>query len=138
MPPEATTTGSPPFPQGRLWFGACAGAVAWGLQGAFCAAISAGMCKAAYSRIEDVRETGTHTWLIVITVVLLCVTLAGAMVALSNWRKLTNNARLVHAEATGREQYMALVGVFVNVVFALGIVWSLLAVLIVNMCVRAR
>ncbi len=138
MSAETTTAGSPPFPQGRLWFGACAGAVAWGLQGAFCVAISAGMCKATYSRIEDAREPGTHTWLIVITVVLLCVTLAGAMVALSNWRKLTNKAPLVHAEATGRQAYMALVGVFVNVVFSLGIVWSLLAVLLVNMCVRAR
>lgn len=126
------------FSQGRLWFGAVAGAAAWGLQGFLCVAISGELCKANYSRMEGVRESGGFAALLVITVVLLLVSIAGALVSHSNWRLLTNNERFFPAEATGREQYMAFVGIIVNVVFALGIIWAGLAVLLLNMCVRAR
>lgn len=76
--------------------------------------------------------------LIAITVLLLAVTLVGAATSLANWRLVSNNEPLGPAEAVGRQQYMALIGIFVNVVFALGIVWAGLSLMIVNMCVRAR
>ena len=129
---------SHPFPQGRLWFGAVAGAVAWGTQGLLGVAISGELCKANYNRMEDVRETGGFAALVVITVVLLLVTVTAALVSHANWRRLSNNERLLPAEATGREQYMAFVGICVNVVFALGIIWAGLSILLLNMCVRAR
>ena len=127
-----------PFPQGRLWFGAVAGAAAWGVQGLLCVAISGELCKANYNRVEDVRNSGGFAALVAITVVLLLVCIAGALVSYSNWRRLTNDGRLVLAEATEREQYMAFVGIWVNVVCTLGIIWAGLAVLLLNMCVRAR
>jgi hypothetical protein len=138
MSSHAMAPNSRPFPQGRLWFGAVAGAVAWGIQGLLGVAISGELCKANYNRMEDVRESGGFAVLVVITVVLLLVTIAGAVVSHSNWRRLTNNESLLPAEATGREQYMAFVGICVNVVFALGIIWAGLAILLLNMCVRAR
>jgi hypothetical protein len=138
MSAQAMASTSRPFPQGRLWFGAVAGAAAWGTQGLLCVAISGALCKANYNRMEDVRESGGFAALLAITVVLLLVSIAGALVSHSNWRILTNNERFLPAEATGREQYMAFVGVIVNVVFALGIIWAGLAVLLLNMCVRAR
>lgn len=127
-----------PFPQGRLWFGAVAGAAAWGVQGLLCVAISGELCKANYNRMEDARNSSGFAALVVITVVLLLVCIAGALVSYSNWRRLTNDARLLPAEATEREQYMAFVGIWVNVVCTLGVVWAGLAVLLLNMCVRAR
>ena len=127
-----------PFPQGRLWFGAVAGAAAWGVQGLLCVAISGELCKANYNRVEDVRNSGGFAALVAITVALLLVCIAGALVSYSNWRRLTNDGRLVLAEATEREQYMAFVGIWVNVVCTLGIIWAGLAVLLLNMCVRAR
>ncbi|MGB7439192.1 MAG: hypothetical protein WBR26_15125 [Candidatus Acidiferrum sp.] len=138
MATQPTTAGLTSFPQGRLWFGTCAGAAAWAMQGFLCVAISAALCHANYSGLEGTRETGTFILLVVITAALLGLTLIAAAVSFSNWQRLTNNRPLMSAEATGREQYMALIGVFANVVFTLGILWGLLAVLLVHMCVRAR
>lgn len=134
-----TFTGHPThIPQGRLWFGACGGAAAWALHGFTCFLISAQACKDGTGYLGPLSPPAVRTLLAVITLAYLTVAITAGWVSWSNWRRLTEHRELIHDEAPAREEFMALVGVFVNSVFVIGIIWAGLPLIWLNVCVSAR
>jgi hypothetical protein len=59
-------------------------------------------------------------------------------VSFRNWRELSRDGTLADAEGRGREEYMALIGVFVSFTLGIGIVWLGIPLAIIDLCVRAR
>ena len=49
---------------------------------------------------------------------------ASCLISYLNWRALSEQRHLSQAEGYAREDYMALVGVFVGVTTVLGLIWS--------------
>jgi len=87
----------------------------------------------------DVLSFGWGIYLFAaLTVILLAVTVAAGIVSFRNFQRFSNHASLARAEATGREEFMALGGMFVSLVLGLGIVWLGIPLIIINLCTRAR
>jgi len=75
---------------------------------------------------------------LVVTLVLLITAISAGGVSFRNWRELSRGENLVNAEARGREEYMALIGVFVSFTLGIGIIWLGIPLAMIDLCVRAR
>ncbi|MFY9977786.1 MAG: hypothetical protein WAK22_06120, partial [Candidatus Sulfotelmatobacter sp.] len=69
---------------------------------------------------------------------LLAITLWAGITSYLNWRRLSESDDLMEAEAYGRQQFMALCGVFLSVTLGIGIIWFSMAVYIIGICQRVR
>ncbi|HVW85941.1 MAG TPA: hypothetical protein VHB50_14730 [Bryobacteraceae bacterium] len=126
------------MPRTRLWFGTCAGAVAWAIHGFICTVISSVACSNGNGSLGPLSTEGVRLLLAAITLALLGVTIAGGLVSFRNWRELSETGNLVQAAGDSRESFMALVGTFLSIALALGIVWAGLPLILVGVCVNAR
>lgn len=138
MPVQSDPSNSPPPNQPRLWFGSVAGACCWlGL-------LIADLLLAWKTCRElpngfDTPALGSPIYLFAaVTAALFAVTIASGLVSYRNFRRLSPNADLLHSEATRREEFMALAGVFISLALGIGIVWLSLPLIILRLCVRAR
>ncbi|HTW63571.1 MAG TPA: hypothetical protein VME17_03100 [Bryobacteraceae bacterium] len=138
MPSQSDPSNSTPLNQPRLWFGSATGACCWlGL-------LTADLLLAwkTCRELPNGLDTPPLGWAIylfaAVTVALLAVTIVSGLVSYRNFRRLSPNASLWHSEATGREEFMALAGVFVSVVLGIGIVWLSLPLMLLRLCMRAR
>jgi hypothetical protein len=122
----------------RLWFGSSAGAAAWGLHGTFCVFIATHFCSTGYAAISAHSHATARLLLALITLLALAVTVSSGIISFQNWSRTSNEKDPIFAEALDREAYMALVGVFLNVVLAFGILGAGLPVLLLDLCVRTR
>lgn len=141
--PMSTQAQSPPnatgrIPQGRLWFGMCAGAVAWAIQGFTCFLISTQACKNGLGNLGSIPPGGVRILLGVISLILLAAAVAGGMTSFRNWREVSEHRHLTEAEGRGREAFMSLLGVFVSVAFVVGIIWAGLPAILIDVCINAR
>ena len=75
---------------------------------------------------------------VVITFVLFAIILASGTVSYRNWRRLSADANLESAEGRGREEFMALLGVFVSLTLGFSVIWLALPLFILDLCVRTR
>ena len=75
---------------------------------------------------------------LVVTLLLLVTAVSAGRVSFRNWRELSPSGSLANAEGRGREEYMALIGVFVSFTLGIGIVWLGIPLAIIGLCVRAR
>jgi hypothetical protein len=73
-----------------------------------------------------------------VTFVLLALAIAAGTTSYRNWKMLASDARLRDAEGRGRQEFMALLGIFVSATLGFGLVWLTIPLFILNMCVRAR
>ncbi len=124
MPVETTIDRSPRIWPPRLWFGAAGAAVAWALQGFTCFLISTQACKNGTGSWGPLSPIGVRILIGCVSAAYLAVALASCFVSYQNWRSLSDTRSLKNAEGYGREEYMALVGIFVGAIVGVGLIWS--------------
>src|SRR5665213_4204684 len=127
-----------PLDQNRLWFGFAGSAAAWLALFTADLLLAWKMCTELPNG-SDVLSLGWAIYLFAaLTLILLAVTIAAGIVSFGNFQRISNHASLAHTEATGREEFMALGGMFISLVLGLGIVWLGIPLIIINLCTRAR
>jgi hypothetical protein len=84
------------------------------------------------------RHPGILLLTILMTVVLFATIVASGIVSYRNWRRLSADADLERAEGRGREEFMALLGVFVSLTLGFSVIWLALPLFILDLCVRTR
>ncbi len=126
------------LPQKRLWFGTAAGAAAWALQGFTCFLISTQACKYGAGRLGPLGGPGVRILIGAVTLVFLAITVIGGMTSYRNWKAISEQRSLTHAEALNREAFMSLIGVFLSVTFVIAIIWAGLTPIFENVCINAR
>jgi hypothetical protein len=126
------------LPQRRLWFGMTAGAFAWSLHLLACVIVTRLACSGRYGNYAAPSVTEAYILLGILSALLFALTVVAGVISFRNWRAVSQSESFLKAEATGREQYMSLIGVFLSVTLGLGILWAGLGILLVNMCVWTR
>lgn len=122
----------------RLWFGFVGGAVAWVLAGLLNVVLAWEACVSENSGSFFFTSTGIRVVLGVVTFLMLALAVAAGVVSYQNWRLLSRQRNLVEAEARGRREFMAIVGVFVSACLGIGIVWFVIPIYLVRFCLRAH
>ncbi len=138
MPVQTEPHNSTSVDQPRLWFGFAAGAAAW--LGLFIIDLLLAwkMCTELPNGV-DVVSLGWLLYLMAaVTVAMLAITIAAGLISLRNFRRVSNHASLASTEAAGREEFMAVGGVFISVLLGIGIIWLGIPLIILNICTRAR
>jgi|SRR5689334_9216497 hypothetical protein len=111
----------------RLWFALLVAPIAWIIQGLLGWAVGSGICTA--------WSVGTVRIAIgVLSILMLACAAAGLMTGIRNWREVRREPRA----AGDRVEFMSLGGVFVSTAFVIGIAWSGLAAVFINVCGRTR
>jgi hypothetical protein len=123
---------------GRLWFGVAASAAAWFVLGLTDILLTWAACL----HREQFGGASGHPAIllltIAITIALFVIIVASGTVSYRNWRRLSADADLESAEGRGREEFMALLGVFVSLTLGFSTVWLALPLFIIDLCVRTR
>ncbi|MGC2448679.1 MAG: hypothetical protein WA477_13620 [Candidatus Sulfotelmatobacter sp.] len=123
---------------GRLWFGFAGSAAAWIGLGLADLLITWQACLGQEQYGGGRLEPGFKLLYLVVTLALLIMAIVAGGVSLRNWRKLSGDRHLADAEGRGREEYMALIGVFISLTLGIGIIWLGLPIAMIELCVRAR
>jgi hypothetical protein len=123
---------------GRLWFGVAASAAAWFVLGLTEILLTWAACLHREQLGGASGHPGVLLLTIVITVVLFAIIVASGTVSYRNWRQLSPDVDLESAEGRGREEFMALLGVFVSLTLGFSTVWLALPLFILDLCVRTR
>jgi hypothetical protein len=122
----------------RLWFGLAASAAAWFVLG--CADIL--LTWAACVHHEQLGGSSAHPEIrlltIAVTLILFAIILASGSISYRNWRQLSADTSLESAEGRGREEFMALLGVFVSITLGFSVLWLAPPLFILELCVRTR
>lgn len=122
----------------RLWFGTCAGAAAWGMQGMLCVFIATHYCRTGYGGTTPETPTTARVLIIIVTLLALAVTVTAALISSRNWARTSTEKDPIFAEALDREAYMSLIGIALNVILGFGILCAGLPVLLLDLCARTR
>ncbi len=139
MSNENQQTGiSQPIPAKSLWFGFAGAAVAWILAGFIDAVLAWEACQGGEAGSAFFTQTLIRIVLGVITFGLLATAIASGVISFRNWRALSRSPSFASAEARGRREFMALVGVIVAVSLGMGIVWFAIPIYVIPMCVRTH
>lgn len=123
---------------GRLWFGFAGSAAAWIALGIVDLLITWQACAGKEQYGGAHIEPGFRATYLIFTLCLLLTAVMAGWMSFRNWRELSRERDLSNAEGRGREEYMALAGIFVSATLGLGIVWLGLPLFIIDLCVRAR
>jgi hypothetical protein len=118
----------------RLWFGAAGAAGSWALQGFTCFLITTQECASGTGQWGPLSPTGVRLLLGCLTLGFLAVAAASGWVSYKNWRLLSGQRRLLEAEGFGREEFMALVGIFVGALSVLGLIWAGIPAIMIPAC----
>ena len=122
----------------RLWFGFAGSAASWIALGIIDLLITWQACLGQEQYGGAHLEPGVKFLYLVVTFLLLITAISAGGVSFRNWRELSRGGSLANAEGRGREEYMALIGVFVSFTLGIGIVWLGIPIAIIDLCVRAR
>lgn len=122
----------------RLWFGFAGSAAAWVAMGVTDILITWQSClhKEQYGGAH--LEPGFRVLYAVCTIALFVIAVVAGIVSYHNWRTLSAERNLAHAEGRRREEYMALAGVFISITLGIGIIWLGIPIGILDLCARAR
>jgi hypothetical protein len=123
---------------GRLWFGVAASAVAWSVLGMTDVLLTWAACVHRERFGGASRHPEILLLTILITVALFATMVTAGIVSYRNWRRLSADADLESAEGRGREEFMALLGVFVSLTLGFSVLWLALPLFILDLCVRTR
>lgn len=127
-----------PLDQPRLWFGFATGICTWLGLGIADLLLAWKVCEAGPNSWGLVSKGSAIAIFAIITLILLGLTIAAGIVSFRNFRRITDNASLAHAEGTGRDEFMALGGMFISLALGIGIVWLGIPLFILDVCTRAR
>ena len=134
-----TTSRSEHVSSGRLWFGLSGAAFAWILLCIGDAFITWQACIHQEEFGNASSHPGMMTLYIVITFVLFAVAIIAGVLSYRTWRALSEKrSKLYAAEASGRKEFMAFLGVFISITLGLGIIWLGIPLAILRLCVRTR
>ncbi|MGC2821201.1 MAG: hypothetical protein WA198_16040 [Candidatus Sulfotelmatobacter sp.] len=122
----------------RLWFGFAGSAGSWIALGIIDLLITWQACLGQEQYGGAHLEPGVKVLYLVVTLLLLLTSVTAGAVSFRNWRELSRAESLAQAEGRGREEYMALIGVFVSFTLGIGIVLLGIPLAIIDLCVRAR
>ena len=129
---------SPAVSPRRLWFGFAGSAVAWILAGLLNVLLAWQACMGGEAGSAFFTQTGVRIVLGVITLGLLAVGIAAGIISYRNWRVLSRYPDFATAEGNGRQEYMAIFGVFVSAAMVGGIIWFAIPIYMIRMCVRVH
>lgn len=122
----------------RLWFGFMGAVPAWVLAGLLDFLLAWQACMGGELGSGPFTSSGMELMLGVITFFFLAVAVAGGIVSFGNWRKLSDERHIALAEAPGRQEYMAMAGVIISTILAVGIAWFSVPIYVLGVCVRYR
>ncbi|HLV86446.1 MAG TPA: hypothetical protein VKV39_05670 [Candidatus Sulfotelmatobacter sp.] len=122
----------------RLWFGFAGSAVSWIALGIIDLLITWQACLGQEQYGGAHLEPGVKVLYLAFTLLLLVTAISAGGMSFRNWRELSRGGSLIDAEGREREEYMALIGVFVSFTLGIGIVLLGLPLAIIDLCVRAR
>ncbi len=122
----------------RLWFGFTGSAVAWVLAGLLNVVLAWEACVSDNSGSFFFTQTGVWVVLGIVTFAMLALAIASGVTSFQNWRLLSRQSDFVEAEGRGRQEFMAIFGVFVSACLGIGIVWFVIPIYLVRFCVRAH
>ena len=122
----------------RLWFGFAGSALSWIALGVIDLLITWQACLGQEQYGGAHLEPGVKVLYLVVTLLLLVTAISAGGMSFRNWRELSRGGSLINAEGRGREEYMALIGVFVSFTLGIGIVLLGMPLAIIDLCVRAR
>jgi hypothetical protein len=123
---------------GRLWFGVAASAAAWFVLGGADILLTWAACLHQERLGGASGHPGILLLTVLITVVLFATIVVSGTVSYRNWRQLSADADLESAEGRGREEFMALLGIFVSITLGFSVIWLALPLFIVDLCMRTR
>lgn len=123
---------------GRLWFGVAASGAAWFGLGLTDILLTWAACLHREQLGGASDHSGIRLLTILITIVLFATIVASGTVSYRNWRRLSADPDLQSAEGRGREEFMALLGVFVSLTLGFSVLWLALPLFILDLCVRTR
>jgi hypothetical protein len=128
----------PHISPGRLWFGFAGSVASWIALGIIDLLITWRACLGQEQYGGARLEPGLKVLYFVVTFLLLLTAISAGGVSFRNWRELSRGGSLANAEGRGREEYMALIGVFVSFTLGVGIILLGIPLAIIELCVRAR
>ena len=138
MTTETATQTGRPISRSRLWFGFAGGALAWTLHGFFSVVLTAQACEDGSGGWGPLSAGTVRLLLALMNLCFLALAGLGGLTSFRNWRRLSRDHDIAHAEASGREQFMALTGIFVGTIFFIGICWGALPLMILDICNKGR
>lgn len=134
-----TTTHPPTVPERKLWFGFTGTACAWVGLAVGDVLITWWACLQQNEQLGNSKVRPGIEWVyLAATVILLGIAIASGTTSYRNWKSLAGNTRLSEAEGRGRQEFMALLGVFVSLTLGCGLIWLTIPLMIVSLCVRTR
>lgn len=125
-------------PPGWLWFGVAASAAAWFVLGFADILLTWAACLHREQLGGASGRPAILLLTVLITIVLFATIVASGVVSYRNWRRLSVDSDLESAEGRGREEFMALLGVFVSLTLGFSVIWLALPLFILDLCVRTR
>lgn len=126
------------IPAKRLWFGFAGAAAAWALAGLLNVLLAWQACMGGEEGSGPFTSTGFRVMLGIITFGLFAVAITAGLTSFRNWRRLSNKESFMDAEARGREEFMAMAGVFISASLGIGIALFAIPIFILGICVRYR
>lgn len=137
MEPEAKTR-EQAVGEGRLWVGFATGVAAWFALGIADMLITWKACTHQEQYGGAMAHPVARALYIVVTLLLIASAIATGVLSYRNWRRLAAENRLLDAEGRGRQEFMALLGVYVSFTLGFGMLWLGLPVFLLQMCLRTR
>lgn len=122
----------------RLWFGAATSAVAWVGLGCLDILITWRACMQQEDYGIPIPRPEVRILYFAVALALLALTFFAGYVSYRNWRRLSNDRKLLNAPAVERSEFLALGGIIVSVTLGMGILWLALPPLFLDVCWRAR
>lgn len=138
MPAGISSPPSHHVSQRSLWFGFSAAAAAWAVHGFVWEMITSQSCQNGAGNWGPFSPAGVRWLLAGVTAILLAVAIYAGVTSFHNWQHLSRQRDLLHAEGRGREQFMAIGGVLISILFSIGIIWAGLPLIMLGICIKAR
>jgi hypothetical protein len=127
-----------PITPARLWFGLAASACAWAMLGILDIVITWRACVHQEEWGNASAHPGARTLYILVSLALILTVLLAGTLSYRNWRALSTQRSILHAEATERREFMALLGVFISLTLGMGVLWLSIPPLIIQLCLRVK
>jgi hypothetical protein len=125
-------------PAGRLWFGLIASVFAWISLGIIDILITWRACIHPEQYGAGSSQPGARAIYIATAALLFLVVIASGTTSYRNWRLISTQRRLLNATANDRQEFMALLGIFISITLGVGILWLAVPSLFLEVCARVR
>jgi hypothetical protein len=120
----------------QLWLGSALGPAAWALHSLVGYFLAARSCAVNPTGWGEITPGGLRFILFGLALLMLLAALTGLLLSLRNWRATGGEGSLFEAEGRTRPNFMALFGIIVSAVFAIGLLYNAIAPLLLEPCVH--